>query len=401
MSVAGVISGLGGRGVLAPILSISVVGVASAGGVPLIALTHEEAGVGPGWIGFAVACGALGIILGAQATPPLLRRLGAPRLVAACLAATALALLSFKAIESFAARCLLQTALGVASAGLFSATEFWIMAAAPPARRGRVAGAYALSLSAGFAAGPAALLLTGVGGWAPFWALAALALLAGAPLAWGRDLAPRAEAAALGPNAASSALAYARKAPALLWAAALFGALELGAGALLPVWGLGLGLTEREAVSLGLAFALGGFILQPLLAWACDRVPAQAMVRFAGAGCLLGALALLWAAAAGADQSGPALTGLLAVLFLWGGVSAGLYIAALVAIGGEAGAGGASLAAGAAALVAGYGLGAPLASIAAPIASGPSSAPGLPAAIALAAAAYLLLAWRAARPAAP
>ena len=62
----------------------------------------------------------------------------------------------------------LRFLVGVVIGPLYVISEVWIIALAPPERRGRVIGLYTTVISAGFAAGPLSLILVGSQGWPPF-----------------------------------------------------------------------------------------------------------------------------------------------------------------------------------------------------------------------------------------
>jgi len=71
---------------------------------------------------------------------------------------------------------------GLSLACLFVVTDTWVNQLAPAHARGRVLGFYSMLTSAGFAIGPALLLIVGTQGWAPFLAGAACGLLSLLPL---------------------------------------------------------------------------------------------------------------------------------------------------------------------------------------------------------------------------
>ncbi|MEM9726795.1 MAG: MFS transporter, partial [Pseudomonadota bacterium] len=186
------------------------------------------------------------------------------------------------------------------------------------------------------------------------------------------------------------ALAFARTTPHFFGAAVLFGLLETGGGSMLVSWGLALQVSETEALTLAAAFAAGGLLFQPLFAYAAERMAPERLMTVAALVCLAGATAALSASA----LSFPLL---MALLFFWGGPTAGLYIAALVAVGRRLE--GPALAAANAALVSGYGLGALTGPLAMGVGLQQLGPNGLPLSVMVAALLYLpILARAAARP---
>ena len=126
----------------------------------------------------------------------------------------------------------------------------------PPPRRGDAAsvmGIYATVLALGFAAGPAVLALVGTQGWAPYLAGAGLCLVAALPLLLARGISPRIDHGKPGRTVLSFLLA----APAATVAALIFGAVESGGFAILPLYGLELGYTAANAAFLASIMALG------------------------------------------------------------------------------------------------------------------------------------------------
>ncbi len=365
--------------VLSIMAPIAAVGTMS---YPLIALVMERAGVSEFWIGFNAACAAVAIIVSSFLGPRLLGVLRLEQYMAAGIVLTLLPLVLFPFTSDYALWTLLRIALGASGGAIFLAAEYWIVTVAPPEKRGREVAWYALAIAGGMAIGPLFLGVTGAEGAVPFMACAGLAALSAAALALGWRLAP----AVRGERRRGGVLGFFFSDPSLLWAVALFGAVEFGAFGLLPVWILREGLTEAQSIAGVAAVALGGLVFQPLIGLAIDRAPPRPL--------LIGAtLACIVTPSAAAVATGDVALLYLA-LFLWGGLAGALYTVSLSTLGGRYS--GSDLAAANAAVVAGYGLGAlvgPLAIGAAMSALGPE---GLPIVAASLAAAYLALAlWRA------
>ena len=166
------------RSLAAAIGSVAAVGVALSLSIPLLSLEMERMGVSNTGIGVNTAVAGLASILVIPFVPRLAARVGVLPLLWGSVVVGALSLLAFKALWSFAwwfpLRFVLSAALGV----MFVLSEYWISAAAPPARRGLVMGVYATVLALGFAAGPAVLAAVGTSGWPAYGSGAALFALA-------------------------------------------------------------------------------------------------------------------------------------------------------------------------------------------------------------------------------
>ncbi len=210
---------------------------------------------------------------------------------------------------------MLRALLGLIGSSLFTASEAWINLLASDAMRGRILGMYAAALSAGFGLGPLLLAWTGIAGWAPFIANAAITAAAALPLLAARG------AAGLERRAGASPLAMFIRAPAILLMVALFGFYETAMMALLPVWGVRVGLGERAAAATLAAVYIGAIVLQVPFGWLSDRAGRRAAL------CLCGAVG--FAGAALLPMAAPLHPALFALLFIWGGLAGGVYAVAL------------------------------------------------------------------------
>ncbi|MEM1419677.1 MAG: MFS transporter [Pseudomonadota bacterium] len=332
------------KSLAAVIACVTVFAASSTLTFPLISLLLEQAGESGIRIGINTAMAAFGMLLFAQISPAIMRRVGVAPFLMACLFVTGATLLLMKAMPDYLTWLGLRFVLGAAGAGMFLATEFWIAAKSPPDKRGRIAALYAMTLSLGYALGPSILATVGSAGWAPFLIAVGLCAVATIPLA----IAWREAPAASGGGASRPPLKFFLTDPAVVWGIVLFGVIEFGAMALTPVWGVRLGMLESSAVALTIVLALGNLLFQPCVGWAADRYPVRPLLLTCAAASVL--VAVLMPAL---SQSYVALS---ALFFLWGGMAAGLYTVGLAAMGGRYS--GAELASANAALVMGYAVGA-------------------------------------------
>ena len=308
------------RGLAAAIAAITVFGLGVGQGGPLLSLIFEARGTDATLIGFNAAASFPGVMLGPLLAPRCVHRLGMRHFLLVCFALDITVFVLMKHFDGIAAWFVLRFLLGVIGSGIFTATEAWINLLAGDETRGRTIGLYAAALAASFAIGPLLISVIGIHGWSPFLANAAITATAALPLLGVGNL-----AGGLGRERAASAFALFARVPFILFAVALFGLYETTLMALLPIWGVRIGLTDRVAAATLSAAYFGAIVLQFPIGWLSDKIARHTVLRLCAAvGC--GGAILVSVAAA----STPPLVRLLFVLlFLWGGIVAGIYPVAL------------------------------------------------------------------------
>lgn len=332
--------------IIAAIASISVVGIAIGLGVPLLSIVLEARGVSATMIGLNTAFAGLASIAAAPIAIPLAARFGVVPTMLVMIAAGAAAFLGFHFADRFWMWFPLRVVLHIALTVLFILSEFWITSSAPPSRRGFILGLYATVLSLGFAAGPLIFAQLGSEGFLPFGVTVAIVLLAAVPVtaAW-RDSPDMEEH---GEQERSPFARYIWLVPSATAAVLVFGAVETGGFALFPIYANRIGYGEAQAAYLLTMIGLGNVILQIPLGMLSDRMRDRRLLLVACAATgLAGALALPWVAGNWLVAA--------AVLFVWGGVVAGLYTIGLAHLGSRLS--GRDLASANAAFVFCYGLG--------------------------------------------
>jgi MFS family permease len=306
--------------IAAAIGCVSAVGFALSLSIPLLSLEMERMGVSGTLIGLNTAVAGIASICAIPFVPRLAARVGVVPLLWVCVIVAAATLIAFKALFSFAWWFPLRFVFSAALGPLFVLSEYWINAAAPPQRRGLVMGIYATVLSLGFAAGPGLLTAVGTSGWAPYLAGAALFGLAALPLLLARGLSPE-----LDGGSGSGVASFIVAAPSATIAALIFGMVETGGFALLPIYGLQLGFEASAAAFLVSILALGNVMFQVPIGLLSDRMDRRRiLLAIAAFGCIAGALIptvadhrlMLWG-----------------LLFAWGGVTGGLYTVGLAHLG--------------------------------------------------------------------
>ncbi|KQP31886.1 hypothetical protein ASF49_08900 [Methylobacterium sp. Leaf104] len=306
--------------IAAAITCVAVVGIGLSLTIPLLSIEMERMGASSTLIGVNTAVAGLAAILTVPFVPRLAARLGVLRLLVGAIVLGALCLVAFKLLQGIAWWFVLRFVFSTSLGALFVLSEFWINAAAPPERRGLVMGIYATVLALGFAVGPALLAVFGTQGHAPYLGGAGLFLVALVPLLLARELSP-----VIGQGRGRPFFAYLRLAPAATVAALVYGAVETGGFAILPLYGLRLGYDAGTAAGLVSALALGNVVFQIPFGWLADRMDRRRVLLMAGLGGALGSSLIPLASA-----SFPAL---LVLLFLWGGIAGTLYTVGLAHLG--------------------------------------------------------------------
>jgi MFS family permease len=218
---------------------------------------------------------------------------------------------------------LIRLVFGSAAALMFVLSEAAVNALAPEHLRGRVLGLYATLFSLGFAGGPLVLVLAGSEGLAPFLLASALFALGLIPASLLRPVEHR-----LMPETSGQGyrlLDTWRVAPIAMAGVFAYALLEASQFALLPIWALSHGMTERTAAALVSIWLSGNILLQYPVGWLADRWRRERVmalcVAIAAAGQLLVPLLvatphLLWP-----------------LLILLGGAMGALYTLSLVLVG--------------------------------------------------------------------
>jgi MFS family permease len=308
-------------GIAVAIASVTLAGVGLALSIPLLAFAMEARGA-PGWlIGLNTAMGGLATVVAAPLIPRAAGLVGVRMLLLLALALGAATMLGFAVVTPLWAWFPLRFSLGVSLAVLFVLSEFWINAAAPEKSRGLVMGVYATALSIGFGCGPLILAATGMDGYPPYLACAALYLVATLPLV----LAGRNAPILSEPEPGRGVIFFIKLAPVATLAGFIYGAVETGAFTFLPLYGARIGLEASSAALTVTAMAFGNILFQIPLGMLSDRMDRRLLLILIGGVSAVGAGLIPLAA--------PSPLALYALLTLWGGLVLGLYTVGLAHLG--------------------------------------------------------------------
>ena len=302
------------------IATVSVFAVAQGLTYPLLSFILERQGTTSGLIGLSAAMTPLGFIISAPLIPALTRRLGAPRLAILCSTLAAATLVAVALMQDVWAWMPLRFLLGFFANPLYVISETWLISITPATHRGRIMGLYSSVVSGGFAIGPLSLGVVGTQGWPPFaigivaFLLCGLIVLAVAPRL---PAMPR-------KGEAISVSGFFAMAPLLLLAVFTAAAFEQTLLSLFAAYGAALGSAEGRIAALITCFVAGNAALQIVLGRMAEQFGSTRSMSFCVlsslAGCLLLPLAfntwLIWP-----------------LVFVWGGVSFGIYTMALIQLG--------------------------------------------------------------------
>ncbi len=309
-------------GAVAAIATISAVGVAVGLSFPLLSFLMEQRGYSTTLIGANTAMAGIASMLAVPFVNPLARRIGLVATLVLAAVISAASLIGFYIFPSIGAWFLLRISFHGAITASFILSEYWINVAAPEKRRGFVLGIYGSVLSLGFATGPALLALLGTKGPLPFVTGVIIILVSTLPaiLAHGRQ--PRTDSH----PKSRSVLRYIWLVPLATAAAFIFGAVEQAGLALFPVYGARNGYDETQISLLLIVLAFGNVALQLPLGLISDRLRDRRWLLFACA-----AVGAIGVAIVPYAMQYPAL--LICGMFVWGGVTTGMYTVGLAHLG--------------------------------------------------------------------
>jgi MFS family permease len=302
------------------IATVTVFAVAQGLTYPLLSFILERRGTTPALIGLSAAMTPLGFIVSAPFIPALARRVGAGRLAILCSILAAFTLIAIAWAQEVWAWMPLRFMLGFFANPLYVISETWLISITPAPRRGRIMGLYSSIVSGGFAIGPLSLGLVGTQGWPPFivgivaFLLCGLIVLAVVPRL--PDMPHEGEATSVG--------GFFALAPLLLFAVFAAAAFEQILLSLFAVYGAALGSAEERIASLITCFIAGNAVLQILLGRVAEQFGSTRTMLFCALASLAGCLLLppifnswlIWP-----------------LVFVWGGVSFGLYTMSLIQLG--------------------------------------------------------------------
>lgn len=307
------------RIIAAATMTVSLVGLTITLVFPYLSLKLAAAGYSKLYIGIATGVSGVANIMIAPIIPRLAQIFGVRNVILFSIALAIACLLLFDPFPHPVVDFILRFLTGAAIGTLFIMGEFWINAASPEKHRGLMLGIYGSFLAIGFASGPAILDLVGTQNPMALYIGAAIFAVAAIPIAFMTKDAPGLEGGS-GANVWTFMIA----APIATLAGLLFGMVEPSAFNLLPLYGLGTGLSLPDATALISAMALGNMLTIPI-GFIADRVDRRFMLLACGMIGMTGALLLPFL------SHSPAW--MFAGVLIWSGSASGLYTVGLTLLG--------------------------------------------------------------------
>lgn len=256
------------RNLIAACSAISVFGLAFGMTYPLLSLILEQSGVSTEMIGINAAMMPIGILLFSPFIPVVSKRMGSRNAAISASMLAAFFVISFKLFDSLEAWFILRLLDGMAISILFVLSEAWVVGYSGNRHRGKIVAIYSSMLAASFAAGPAIVGWIGIDGWAPFVAGSLIILVGVIPLGFIRgEISGHDE-----DSGVSGFVEFLPKAPLLLAAVAAFAIFDAAILALLPVYGVQIGLDVGLAAIALSTLMIGNIALQFPLGWMADRM---------------------------------------------------------------------------------------------------------------------------------
>lgn len=292
---------------------------------PYFSLSLHRMGLSAGAIGLNASAAGVGILFLGPFVPRLIERFGLRRVVIAQFSLSVACFAALLGTVPVAVWFVVRFALGAIVASVWTTTEIWLNTVVTDKYRGRVLAVSGTWYACCQFAGPFAVGVAGV-------ANRTAAVTGAVPLAAGViiAIALRVPASAAEdderskPAGRSLATAF-QLAPALLLAGFVTGLGESSMEGLLPLYGIGRGLTDGGAARLVAVFSGGEAVLAILLGWLADRFSHRKVIT----GTLLaGALSAALLPAASFN-----VTTLWIALFVAGGTISGIYTLAVVMMG--------------------------------------------------------------------
>lgn len=288
--------------------------------LPLLGLALDGRGASGEAIGLSAAAQSLGGLVIAPAAALAMRTRGPALPTLLALVITAALYIAFPLFDGYAPWLAIRFALGLATGALWIIGEAWINQLAEEHARGRALAFYSMSLSAGSALGPTVLSVMGTTGWGPFLVSAGLTLASAIPVLFVlRGTRPMAG------RPSSGFVGYLRQTPVPLLICGLSAAMSGIIMTFLPLYGLGLGLTEDRMLFLASCMGVGGIACQYPIGWLADRID-RMRLALAGSLALLACVILVpWTVGSSPWDA--------IHFFVLGGVMGGLYTVGMTLLG--------------------------------------------------------------------
>lgn len=211
------------------IMSSFALGVAFGGYIPLQSLWMESLDRPFNQIGLTNGIVGLGIVISAYFVPQLVRRVGITRAILIGLFLATISASVFRLTENLHLWLIIKFIKGLGLGLHWVLSEAWLIKISPPKIRPKAIAIYAVSMSLGFAGGPAIIWLFGHTSMLPFFCVSLVLIVTAVPFFFIKKFEPAIEL-----DAKSSPVKLILKFPTVVAACVVAGGIDLAMLSLLP-----------------------------------------------------------------------------------------------------------------------------------------------------------------------
>ena len=211
------------------IMSSFALGVAFGGYIPLQSLWMESLDRPFNQIGLTNGIVGLGIVISAYFVPQLVRRVGITRAILIGLFIATISASVFRLTENLHLWLIIKFIKGLGLGLHWVLSEAWLIKISPPKIRPKAIAIYAVSMSLGFAGGPAIIWLFGHTSMLPFFCVSLVLIVTAVPFFFIRKFEPAIEL-----DSKSSPVKLILKFPTVVAACVVAGGIDLAMLSLLP-----------------------------------------------------------------------------------------------------------------------------------------------------------------------
>ena len=258
------------------IMSSFALGVAFGGYIPLQSLWLESLDRPFNQIGLTNGIVGLGIVISAYFVPRIVRRVGITRAILIGLFLAIISASVFRLTENLHLWLIIKFIKGLGLGLHWVLSEAWLIKISPPKIRPKAIAIYAVSMSLGFAGGPAIIWLFGHTSMLPFFCVSLVLIVTAVPFFFIKKFEPAIEL-----DSKSSPVKLILKFPTVVAACVVAGGIDLAMLSLLPAIIMRLPTADVDIAStIVTAMAIGTFAFQYPIAKLVDYFKPEKISAF-------------------------------------------------------------------------------------------------------------------------
>ena len=258
------------------IMSSFALGVAFGGYIPLQSLWMESLDRPFNQIGLTNGIVGLGIVISAYFVPQLVRRVGITRAILIGLFLATISASVFRLTENLHLWLIIKFIKGLGLGLHWVLSEAWLIKISPPKIRPKAIAIYAVSMSLGFAGGPAIIWLFGHTSMLPFFCVSLVLIVTAVPFFFIKKFEPAIEL-----DSKSSPVKLILKFPTVVAACVVAGGIDLAMLSLLPAIIMRLPTADADIAStIVTAMAIGTIAFQYPIAKRVDYFKPEKISAF-------------------------------------------------------------------------------------------------------------------------